>query len=186
MKVEDIDKDLDALLKRIKDLDKYLIDIGAPHKDINIDVYDIKRKAIRLEFEIDYFDFSSDLKPGSSGKSGFPIQRRKLNKIKNYINLITDYNDLILQHKQKKSLDVIALLSLIFVPLGLITGYFGMNFEGFGGPAVSNKIKKGILTIKYPHIFAFSTFIISALIMILLYFHFNNDSKPDTDQDSKN
>ena len=26
MKVEDIDKDLDALLKRIKDLDKYLID----------------------------------------------------------------------------------------------------------------------------------------------------------------
>ena len=40
MKVEDIDKDLDALLKRIKDLDKYLIDIGAPHKDINIDVYD--------------------------------------------------------------------------------------------------------------------------------------------------
>ena len=186
MKVEDIDKKLDALLKRIKNLDKYLIDIGAPHKDINIDIYDVKRQAIRLEFEMDYFDFSSDLKPGSSGQTGFSIQRRKLNKIKNYIDLIRNYNDLILQHKQKKSLDIIALISLIFVPLGLITGYFGMNFEGFGGPAVSNKIKKGILTINHPHVFAFFTFALSSIIMILIYFYLNKNSSSDVDSDSKN
>ena len=70
MRVEDIDKQLDSLLKKIKNLDKYLINIGAPHKDVNIDIFEIKRKAMRLEFAMDYFDFSSDIQPGSSGKSG--------------------------------------------------------------------------------------------------------------------
>mgnify|MGYP001245297323 CR=1 FL=1 len=195
MRVEDIDKQLDSLLKKIKNLDKYLINIGAPHKDVNIDIFEIKRKAMRLEFAMDYFDFSSDIQPGSSGKSGFPIQRRKLNRIKNYIELIGNYNDLILQHKQKKRLDIIALLGLIFAPLSIITGYFGMNFQRFGGPAttglsISQTKQRGVLTYKHPHIFSFILFVASAIIMMVLYYYFNkpvdSDLDSDSDSDSKN
>lgn len=43
---------------------------------------------------------------------------------------------------------LIALFSFVFLPLGFITGFFGMNFGSMGNP----NIRKGILSISYSHI----------------------------------
>ena len=49
------------------------------------------------------------------------------------------------KENKKKAIDTLTIVNTIFLPLALITGYFGMNFKSMGAP--SNKT--GIFTLKY-------------------------------------
>ena len=87
------------------------------------------------------------------------------------IHLLDNYNAMIIQYKQTKLLNIITLIHLVFLPLTLITGYFGMNFLKMGtGP----KSKYGIFTIKHPNHFVFGLCIISIILMIFLFYIINS------------
>ena len=162
MDLEQLNTHISQLSKDLKNMDKYLLKTGAPHKDepINDRLYKIRKLAIRAEFELDDLEFRNNIE--------YKDSRKKLEKIKKNIKLFTDYNSMVLQHKQKTSIDLISLAGLIFLPFGIITGYFGMNFKGMGE---CGKKTGGVFSIKYPHLFVFILFIISTISMI--YFYFN-------------
>jgi Mg2+ and Co2+ transporter CorA len=92
------------------------------------------------------------------------------NKIKFMIDnfrLINDFNRQILQKNKKKAIDTLTIVNTIFLPLSLITGYFGMNFKSMGVP--SNKT--GIFTIKNSQAFVFLLFISLTFLIIVLFYH---------------
>ena len=159
MKLEDIHKQLLLLEKNLAQLDSYLLIAGEPHKDkkIIVNIHDLKRTILRLHFMIDLYEYNN--------KKQLKNERHRLVNITRKMKLLDNYNAMIIQFKQKNSLDIIALLSLIFLPLTLITGYFGMNFEGMGAPSKF----KGIFTIQKPNKFVFILFIISIIIFGLLF-----------------
>ena len=61
-----------------------------------------------------------------------------------------------------KSLNLLAIVSAICLPLGIITGYFGMNFDG---------MTNGIFKIKHPQLFILGLIILLCTVMILIYLY---------------
>lgn len=64
--------------------------------------------------------------------------------------------------KSGKSLNLLAIVSAICLPLGIITGYFGMNFDG---------MTNGIFKIKYPQLFILGLVILLCTAMVLIYIY---------------
>ena len=76
-----------------------------------------------------------------------------------FINMTADYHS-------SKSLDKLTILNTIFLPLGLICSYFGMNFASMGCPTK----KGGIFNIKNSNLFVFILFLISIFVTIIVLF----------------
>tara|TARA_B100000780_G_C21123705_1_gene455492 strand:+ start:958 stop:1446 length:489 start_codon:yes stop_codon:yes gene_type:complete len=160
--MDNIEHKLSNLEHDIAKMDKYLLITGKPLKDssIIVNLHALKRRVIRLHFMIDLHEYNN--------KTINKNNRDRLKKINKKIKLLDSYNSMIIMYKQKNSLDLIALVSLIFLPLTLITGYFGMNFGGMGSPV---KIK-GIFTIGNPNYFVFTLFTLSFIIFGILFYKF--------------
>lgn len=88
----------------------------------------------------------------------------KLNNIKKNIDLIGDFNSQLSDKKRSSSLDTLTRVNTIFLPLTLIVGYFGMNFQSMGAP--SNKT--GVFTLKYGQGFVFFLMLISVVLIFIL------------------
>lgn len=160
----DIENSLSVMEKDIAKLDEFLLATGRPQKDNTIigNLHDLKRKVIRLHLMIDLYEYNHKTIEKSTNN--------RLTKINQKIVLLDSYNSMIIKYKQKKTLDILALVSLIFLPLSLITGYFGMNFVGMGTPLK----KTGIFSISKPNYFVMVLFAISIVVMGVLFFNFNH------------
>ena len=88
----------------------------------------------------------------------------KLNYIKKNIDLIGDFNSQLSDKKRSSSLDTLTRVNTIFLPLTLIVGYFGMNFQSMGVP--SNKT--GVFTLKYGQGFVFFLMLLSVVLIFIL------------------
>ena len=62
------------------------------------------------------------------------------------------------------------MINLIFLPLAVITGYFGMNFVHMGPFKVS---KRGVYSIKNPNLFVLGLLGVSSIIMFIFYYVLN-------------
>jgi len=62
---------------------------------------------------------------------------------------------------------ILTLINMIFLPLGVIVGYFGMNFAYMGNPLSENTT--GIMGVSHPNSFIFLLFIISISVMSYIY-----------------
>ena len=60
---------------------------------------------------------------------------------------------------------IISIISTIFIPFGVITGYFGMNFSSMGNPG----IKDGILASKNSEKYLFIMFVTIALFIVFVH-----------------
>ena len=60
---------------------------------------------------------------------------------------------------------IIALVSAIFIPFGVITGYFGMNFASMGNKGV----KGGVLGIAHSDKIIFGAFILIGLFVVITH-----------------
>ena len=85
---------------------------------------------------------------------------RLLDDMDNHI----DYKINKIQHEKTKILTVI---STIFLPLGFIVGFFGMNFKSMGVPS----LKYGIFTIIHSEKFIFGLSLLS-IFSVLSFFYY--------------
>ena len=83
-----------------------------------------------------------------------------------HIQHIQDY----LQYKYNKHEEfksrILTLIATIFLPLGVIVGFFGMNFKSMGAPALKNK---GVFNIKHADKFVFWMAIFSIIVISLIF-----------------
>lgn len=91
----------------------------------------------------------------------YDILLKKIKIIDDYIFYKTSIN-------QKNNLDFLTIVNTICLPIGIIVGYFGMNFSGMGNP----HIKKGILSINEPHLFVAKLSLASSGILVALLIYF--------------
>lgn len=88
-------------------------------------------------------------------------------KIKYMIDFLNYQSDKLNTHKQY----LISLFTTIFLPLGVITGYFGMNFKSMGNLGIHHK---GILSLKNSQIYILVSSIIFIILTVLFYKYIYN------------
>lgn len=72
-----------------------------------------------------------------------------------------------LQRIETGKTHLLTLVNLIFLPLGFIVGFFGMNFKSMGTPSLS----KGIFTVKHSEKLVFLLSFLSAISIIMFYYN---------------
>lgn len=158
---EKIDEALIKLDKQLLKLDTLLIDDNSNNNNIKMnDIRDIKKHILDIQIAINVLKHENK-------HLELNEQQGKLDDLLKNMNLLNEYNHLLLEHYETSLLNTISLINLIFLPLAVITGYFGMNF-GQLGPY--EKSKKGILTIKNPNIFVVGLMCISTVVVSLIYY----------------
>ena len=92
---------------------------------------------------------------------------KDLKIIQDKMNILKDYNLNILHLSKVNKLNLITLINLIFLPLGIIVGYFGMNFKS---------MNDGIFLIKNSNFFVFILFVLFIIMFTLIYLYLEKRS----------
>lgn len=153
---ENILIELNKLEEIIKNLDYNILE---NKKFIFKNLYIYKKKLIKISIEYDEYLLNNNKNK---------IIEHKIKNINKNIKLLIEFHNLNISIQKHKNINNLSLISTIFLPLSLITGYFGMNFYHMGNPT----LKKGILSINHANKFVFILFIIT-IILTLLLFHYN-------------
>ena len=154
-----IREEIDELYLNMYEINNFTLNsnITTPNKKLSEYLFNLRKQLIKISLELDKIEFQSNIE--------YKEEHNKLDKIKSNLSLFSDYNDLILQHKNKDSLNMIQLINFIFLPLGFIVGFFGMNFDAMG----VYPSKNGIFKIKNVYAFLIFLFIVSSMLMSILY-----------------
>lgn len=134
----------ETLLNNLKEIEKRLTDNVANNKEDLQKYYKLKG---------DYYKYAIN-EDKEDKKISFIIQN-----LDHYI-LSTQSLD------NNKSMDILTYINFVTLPLGLITGYFGMNFYYMGNP----KGSKGILQNKDYNIYILGILIITCIIGYFIVF----------------
>ena len=82
----------------------------------------------------------------------------RLQRLHTYLKHLLD------QHK-KFQVDILTIIATIFLPLGVIVGFFGMNFKSMGAPS----LKKGIFNTPHAQHYVFGLGVIASILVIVIY-----------------
>lgn len=148
-----------TLERKINEIDKQLIQLdetiiqGEKVKEISLQFYKIKKEFLLIE--------TSNIQQSFNSSVSNELQE-KIKKTKKNIEIIEEYIQLKNNEGMNNTLDTLTYLNTLFLPLGLITGYFGMNFIELGNPPTKSN-KKAIFAIQNPNVFIGILFIISII-----------------------
>ena len=95
--------------------------------------------------------------------------KKNIDLLDDKINILKDYNLNILHLNKVKKLNLMTLINLVFLPLGIIVGYFGMNFK-------SMTYSNGIFSVKYGNTLVILLFIIFIILFTLIYFYIEKNN----------
>ena len=147
------ERKIDEIEKQLIKLDETIIQ-GGKLKEISLQFYKIKKEFVLVETRIVQKSFNNTI----SNELQEQIKKTGRN-----IEIIEKYIQLKNGEDMGNNIDVLTYLNIVFLPLGLITGFFGMNFIQFGSPP-TNSNKKGIFAMKNPNIFIAVLFVISIVV----------------------
>jgi len=88
--------------------------------------------------------------------------KASLNQLENRLDSLNDHYNLMLQSKLNKRLNILTIVQAVFVPLTLITGLYGMNFENIPG-----------LNLKYGY--HFSLLLMGGISVISIRYFYKNE-----------
>ena len=153
-----INTELNILIDLIIDLDE---PFTKKNKNELIELTDklitIKEKIFKLNINIYRLDL---LKTNWSEKEINELNK-KFNFIQENYKILNKYNKKILDEKNHRAIKLLSIITTIGIPLSVITGYFGMNFES---------MQKSIFTIKYGQLLVFGLFILFSTMFVLLFY----------------
>ena len=162
MSILSLHEEADNIVELLKNLENKVIDTNLKN-DIRFtnNLFKIRKKIFMLNLKIHLLEMNN--------KNNDEVKKlkKKIDFILENFKLLNDFNKEILQRNKKKAIDTLTIINTIFLPLALITGFFGMNFKSMGSPS----LKKGIFTIKNSQLFILLLFAIITLIVFTL-FHF--------------
>jgi len=153
---ENISQKVSELEKEFKSIMHDILYSSKPDKEINKRIKDVGKRLMYVHLLYNMW------------KQPDPKVTESLAKLSDSMDLINKYEQRETLVGQKRSLDILTYISIIFLPLTLITGYFGMNFLSMGAPAK----KSGILTIRWGQLFVLVLSIISIVGSVLILNHY--------------
>ena len=97
----------------------------------------------------------------------FALKKKYIENDKEY--KVLQHMHEILHHERKKmdslKMTIISALGTIFLPLGFIVGYFGMNFKSMGSPSLST----GVFSTKHVEKFIAGLSILMVILVVAIY-----------------
>ena len=156
IQLDTINKKYDKLENDIIKMDNLISSTPYNHRIVEKKLINIKKE--RLLLGIIIFQHNNNF-PTIKGL------KDKLKHIDDNIELINNFNTQVTSKDQRDSIDKLTLINTIFLPLALITGFYGMNFRSMGAPSLSS----GIFTIKNSNTFILILFIISIISTIIFH-----------------
>lgn len=136
---------------------------GKNDKTIEENINDIRKKLL-------YTNLLFNEKMIEQPNKDWSKQKETLENLTNNMNFIDKYEQNNILVAQKKNINIFTWFSVIFLPLTLITGYYGMNFRSMGSP--SNN--EGPFSWKYGQLWVFLLFIISIIFTTIIFKKFYN------------
>ena len=163
MEIESLNKEIKNIINLLEETDDEILhDKIKDNKVLTEKLFNLHKKIFILNLKIHQLE----LKYPRDEKVKILI--KKMDFILENFNLLNDFNKEILQQNKKRAIDTLTIVNTIFLPLALITGFYGMNFKSMGVPS----LKKGVFTIKHAQRYIFFLFLFF-IIIILIIFYFN-------------
>jgi hypothetical protein len=155
--IDEFGVDLKALINMMDGLnndflsgDKTLMESTKRFRNINKIYLELKLRLNHITFEIDKGKFKYDVKKIKG-------LEKELGKIKDSLDLLSEELQRETEEAQSYTLSMLTLIETIFLPLGVLTGYFGMNFSSMGGHVgKGHEPAPGLLGIKYGQTFVWA------------------------------
>jgi len=100
------------------------------------------------------------------------LKRKNINNNSEYkiLSHIQEYLEYKLNKKNHQNISLLSFVNTLFLPLGIIVGYFGMNFNSMGNPTLSKGILKDFDAYQLVGVLFFVSFIAS---FYLFNYHMN-------------
>ena len=155
--MDEIEKRMDDVSQKILQLHKIVREETLQSRlvhELNVGLMNVKRELIAIH--------------GLILKEKLPVNDEinvRFKKITTMMKLFDDYSDDLALWRTHHNVNLLTIISIMSVPLTLITGYFGMNFIKMGAGG-----KKGIFWIKNPHKFILLLTIIAIILSVALFY----------------
>lgn len=157
-----------SIQDKINNIENELIKLDEKFKKqkhiTKIDIFTIKnlnKNLLLVKIKLDEIQLNNKM-----NEKDLKFLENKVKYLNNNIDLLNQYIRMTSDYSSSKNLDKLTILNTIFLPLGLICGYFGMNFKSMGSPTT----KKGIFTIKNSNFFVILLFVISIITTMFILF----------------
>ena len=149
----------ETLKQEFLTIDKAILGAEISDKDLQNKISDLRSKFLyaSLRLNIDQYNQSD---------KDFSKNLAELQLFKNNIDSINQYETLENNKSQKQNISILAWASVIFLPLGLIASFYGMNFKSMGSPSIHDT--KGPFGYKYGQAWVFFLFIVSIFIVVVV------------------
>tara|TARA_Y100000389_G_C17456630_1_gene518588 strand:- start:1352 stop:1888 length:537 start_codon:yes stop_codon:yes gene_type:complete len=147
---------IDDFMISTKKVNNHILQGELSNKELDKEIKDLTTKHLYLSLEINNDKLSNPTKDSSH-------LNRKVDILNNNIKTLQNYEENYLLKTQKRSIDLLSSINLIFLPLTFIVGYYGMNFISMG--SINNKT--GPFNFKYGQLWVM--FLIS-IVFITFYF----------------
>lgn len=152
-----VDSLISSLQTEVENLNKTILNNTTGDKEVTDTFNDARKKLLYTQL---VFNNQKLINPDKDYSS----EEKKLEIIKENIKVIESYEQNNILSRQRKSIDTITWITIIFIPLTLITGYYGMNFGSMGAPATSKV--DGPFNFKHGQLWVFFLFAISITLTV--------------------
>ena len=155
--MDEIEKRMDDVSQKILQLHKIVREETLQSRlvhELNVGLMNVKRELIAIHGLI--------LKEKLPDNDEINVRFKKITTM---MKLFDDYSDDLALWRTHHNVNLLTIISIMSVPLTLITGYFGMNFIKMGAGG-----KKGIFWIKNPHKFILLLTIIAIILSVVLFY----------------
>ena len=159
--IVDLEQRLDGLNNDFLSQDKSLSENTERFRSINKFYLEIR---LRLNHIIHELDKKENEKYKSEKVSEYDDMMKKM---KDSLDLLNEELERETNENQSYTLNMLTLVETIFLPLGVLTGYFGMNFSSMGGHVGhDHKPAPGILGLRYGQGFVWGIMLICTTVIL--------------------
>ena len=170
--IQEINDDIHTLESRVEIINNDFLIEGKGIMENSKRFTDINKLYLELRLRLNHINNELEKKGNKMYKTDkIEIYEKRLSKVKGSLDLLNEELQRETEEMQSSKLHMLTLIETIFLPLGVITGYFGMNFSSMGGHVgTKHKPAPGVLGVKYGQGFVWFI-IIGCVIIVLRYFN---------------
>ena len=181
--IQEISEDIDDLSLRLDGLNNDFLTHNKSLMENTERFRDINKVYLELRLRLNHIMHELELEENEIYRTEkLDLYNDKMDKMKDSLDLLNEELQRETEENQSYTLNMLTLVETIFLPLGVLTGYFGMNFSSMGGHVgKGHDPAPGILGLRYGQGFVWGIMLI-CIIMILYSFdwtkmeHFDNKS----------
>jgi len=163
--LDDLELRLDGLNNDFLSQDKSLMENTERFRSINKEYLELRLRLNHIMHELEKDENNK------YNTDNVELYNNKMERMKGSLDLLNEELQRETNENQSYTLNMLTLIETIFLPLGVLTGYFGMNFSSMGGHVgVGHKAAPGILGVRYGQGFVWG---IMLLCTIIIFYSFD-------------